>query len=183
MGDVKAIPDGCEHPIPRLTVKGAADALDFCRKAFGAEERCRMPGPDGRIMHAEVAIGGFPIFLNDDFPEMCGGQERQLPALGGTPTTISRYVTDVDAAIQRAADAGATVVMPAADMFWGDRYGLMADPFGHQWAFATHQTDMTPEEMAKAGARLSAAGSDLVPARRPAPAPPRPAALRAWVDE
>lgn len=158
MGDVKPIPDGCEHPIPHLTVKGAAEALDFYQKAFGAEERCRMPGPDGRIMHAEMVVGGYVIFLNDDFPEMCGGKERSPQALGGTPTTIHRYVTDVDAVMKRAADAGATVVMPADDMFWGDRYGIVADPFGHQWSFATHQKDMTPEEMAQAQAEAFGGG-------------------------
>jgi uncharacterized glyoxalase superfamily protein PhnB len=125
-----------------------ADAIEFYKKAFGAEEISRFPGPDGkRIMHAEITIGGQPLFLVDDFPEFCGGKSETPIALGGTPVTIHRYVEDCDAAIKRAEKAGATVKMPAADMFWGDRYGVVTDPFGHSWSLATHQRDLTPEEM------------------------------------
>ena len=98
-------------------------------------------------MHAETRIGGQPVFLVDDFPEFRGGNSRTPTALGGTPVTIHRYVEDRDAAIKQAEEAGATVKMPAADMFWGDRYGVVTDPFGHSWSLATHQRDLTPDEM------------------------------------
>lgn len=146
----KPIPDGREGLIPHLTCSPAADALEFYKKAFGAEEVQRMPGPDGRLMHAAMRIEGKFVFLADDFPEYCGGKEHNANALGGTPVTIHRYVKDTDAAMQRAEKAGATVIMPAADMFWGDRYGLVKDPFGHHWAFATHIKDLTPEQMMQA---------------------------------
>lgn len=143
-----AIPPGLEGFIPHLVCDPCADAIAFYARAFGASEICRMTMPgDHRIMHAEIRIGDHVIFLADDFPEMCGGQARSPRALGATPVTIHRYVQDCDAAVRRAQDAGATVTMPPADMFWGDRYGLVTDPFGHSWAFATHQVDRTPEEM------------------------------------
>lgn len=145
------IPPGHEHLIPHLACDNCTAALEFYKKAFGAEEIHRMPAPDGkRLMHAAMRIGNSYIFLADDFPEYCGGQSRNPKALKGTPVTIHRYVTDCDAAIKRAQDAGATVMMPAADMFWGDRYGIVVDPFGHQWSIATHVKDMTPEEMKEA---------------------------------
>jgi PhnB protein len=145
------IPAGSEGLIPHLVCDPCADAIEFYKKAFGAEEVCRMPAPDGgRIMHAEIRIGGRPLFLADDFPEYCDGKSSSPKALGGTPVTIHQYVEDCDAAIRRAADAGATVVMPAEDMFWGDRYGVVLDPFGHKWSLATHVSDLTPEEMAEA---------------------------------
>jgi PhnB protein len=145
----RSIPTGHEGLIPHLTCDRCADAIEFYKKAFGAKEISRMPAPDGkRIMHAEIRIGGLPVFLNDDFPEFCGGKAQSPKALGGTPVTIHRYVEDCDAAIQRAQDAGATVTMPAADMFWGDRYGVVTDPFGHSWSLATHVRDLTPEQIA-----------------------------------
>lgn len=126
-----------------------ADAIEFYKKAFGAQELNRAPAPDGRrIMHAAMRIGGGIVFLVDDFPEFCGGKAASPRALNGTPVTIHRYVEDCDAAIKRAADAGATVQMPPDDMFWGDRYGVVTDPFGHSWSFATHVKDLTPAEMA-----------------------------------
>lgn len=144
----KPIPDGQEGLIPHLVCTPCADAIEFYKKAFGAEEVHRMPAPDGkRLMHAAVRIDGRFVFLADDFPEYCGGKQQSPAALGGTPVTIHRYVTDCDAAIDRAEKAGASVVMPAADMFWGDRYGLVKDPFGHAWSFATHVQDLTMEEM------------------------------------
>ena len=106
-----------------------------------------MPAPDGRIMHAAIRIGGSMVFLVDDFPEHCGGKSSTPIALGGTPVTLHHYVLDCDAAIKRAQDAGAKVQMPATDMFWGDRYGMVVDPYGHKWSFATHIKDLTPEEM------------------------------------
>jgi PhnB protein len=142
------IPAGHEGLIPHLVCDPCADAIEFYKQAFGAEEVRRAPGPDGkRLMHAEIRIGGKPVFLVDDFPEFCGGKSSSPKGLGGTPVTIHRYVKDCDAAMQRAVDAGATVVMPAQDMFWGDRYGLVTDPFGHSWSLATHISDPTPEEM------------------------------------
>ncbi len=144
------IPAGCEGLIPHLVCDPCADAIEFYKKAFGAEEICRMPAPDGqRIMHAQVRIGGKMVFLVDDFPEYCGGKSQSPKALGGSPVTIHRYVKDCDAAIKQAQDAGATVMMPPQDMFWGDRYGVVIDPFGHSWSLATHLRDMTPEEMNK----------------------------------
>lgn len=146
----QAIPIGREGLIPHLVCKGAAEALEFYKKAFGAQEICRMPSPDGRLMHAQMLIDGRPFFLADDFPEYCSGKPMNPNDLGGTPVTIHRYVKNTDAAIQQAEKAGAAVLMPASDMFWGDRYGLVRDPFGHNWAFATHIKDMTPEEMMEA---------------------------------
>ncbi len=146
----KAIPAGREGLITHHVCSPCADAIEFYKNAFGAEEVARMPAPDGkRIMHAEIRIGGRPLFLVDDFPEYCGGKSETPKSLGGTPVTVHRYVDDCDAAIQRAEKAGATVKMPAADMFWGDRYGVVVDPFGHNWSFATHIRDLTPDEMAK----------------------------------
>ncbi len=137
--------------VPHLVVDGASKAMDFYAKAFGAEEICRMPAPDGkRLMHAEMKLGDQVIYLCDDFPEYCGGKSRTPSALGGSTVTIHRYTDDCDAAIAKAQKAGATVLMPAEDMFWGDRYGSVTDPFGHTWSFATHIKDMTPEEMEEA---------------------------------
>ncbi|QDU97262.1 VOC family protein [Lignipirellula cremea] len=142
------IPAGREGLIPHLACSNAAEAIDFYKKAFGAEELGRLPAPDGqRLMHAEIKIGGCTVFLADDFPEYCDGESQHPLALGGTPVTIHRYVEDVDAAVKQAIDAGATMKMPPADMFWGDRYGVVTDPFGHCWSLATHQRDLTPEEI------------------------------------
>jgi uncharacterized glyoxalase superfamily protein PhnB len=110
-----------------------------------------MPAPDGRLMHAMLRVGENCIFLCDDFPEMCGGVSRDPKKLGATPVVIHRYVEDCDAAIKQAADAGATVTMAPEDMFWGDRYGTVQDPYGHSWSFATHVRDLSPEEIAEAG--------------------------------
>ncbi|HEY7329918.1 MAG TPA: VOC family protein [Gemmataceae bacterium] len=145
----KPIPSGYESLIAHLVCSPCSEAIQFYKKAFGAEEICRIPAADGRrIMHAEIRIDRSFVFLADDFPDFCPSGKSSSPlALKGTPVTIHHYVENCDAAIKRAADAGATVLMPAADMFWGDRYGLVSDPFGHKWAFATHQMDLTPEEM------------------------------------
>jgi uncharacterized glyoxalase superfamily protein PhnB len=144
------IPAGQEGLIPHLVCAPCAEALEFYKEAFGAEELCRMPAPDGtRIMHAAIKIDGRPVFLADDFPEYADGKSVSPKALGGTAVTLHRYVNDCDAAIKRAQQAGATVKMPAMDMFWGDRYGVVTDPFGHDWAFATHISDPTPEEVAQ----------------------------------
>ncbi|HEV3122876.1 MAG TPA: VOC family protein [Isosphaeraceae bacterium] len=142
---VKAIPDGYHTITPSLIIKGAAKAIDFYKKAFGAEELFRMPGPDGqRIMHSELKIGDSRLFVTDEFKDM-GSVSPQ--SLGGTPLGLFMYVQDVDASFKRAVDAGATVKMPPTDMFWGDRFGKVADPFGHEWALATHKEDVSPEDM------------------------------------
>ena len=146
----QGIPPGHEGLIPHLVCEGCADAIEFYKKAFDATEVSRVPAPDGRrIMHAEIRIGGRPLFLVDDFPEFCGGKSESPKALGGTPVTIHRYVEDCDAAIRRAQEAGASVKMPPQDMFWGDRYGVVVDPFGHTWSLATHLRELTPEQMEK----------------------------------
>jgi len=142
------IPAGQENLIPHLVCDPCSEAIEFYKKAFGAEELRRMPAADGRkIMHAAIRIGKSVVFLNDDFPEFCGGKSQTPKALKGNSVSLHQYVTDCDAAIKRAQDAGATVVMPPQDMFWGDRYGVVVDPSGHKWALATHVNDVTPEEM------------------------------------
>jgi PhnB protein len=150
MASPDPIPTGRDGLIPHLVCDPCADAIEFYKKAFGATEVGRVPAPGGKkLMHAEILIDGRPVFLVDDFPEFCEGKSQTPKALGGTPVTVHRYVENCDATIQRAADAGATVKMPAQDMFWGDRYGVVTDPFGHSWSFATHIRDLTPQEMAE----------------------------------
>jgi uncharacterized glyoxalase superfamily protein PhnB len=149
------IPQGFEGTIPHLVVEGASGAIEFYKKAFGAEETFRSPAPDGkRLMHASVKIGENHIYLCDDFPEMSGGQKRNPKALGASPVTIHQYVEDCDSVIEKAEKAGAKVVMKPQDTFWGDRYGMIEDPFGHHWSFATHIKDVSAEEMTKAAAEL-----------------------------
>ncbi|MCC6553071.1 MAG: VOC family protein [Polyangiaceae bacterium] len=136
---------------PYLTIRGAAQAIEFYKKAFGAADVSRMPTPDGRIMHAEIKIGDSIIMLSDEFPEM--GGEGGPQSLGGSPVTLHLQIDgDIDAAFARAVAAGAKVKMPLADMFWGDRYGALTDPFGHEWAMAKHIEVVSPEEMARRGA-------------------------------
>lgn len=142
---IKAIPDGMHTITPHLVVKGASQAIDFYKKAFGAQEVVRMLWPDGdTIMHAQLRIGDSPLFLVEEMPEM-GSHGPQSG--GGTPVTIHLYVEDVDAAFNAALTAGAQQIMPPADMFWGDRWGKLVDPFGHEWSLATHKEDLTPEEV------------------------------------
>jgi uncharacterized glyoxalase superfamily protein PhnB len=141
----KPIPEGRGGILAHLVVNGAAKAIDFYKKAFGAEEISRSPTPDGsKIMHAELRIASSVFMLCDDFPEYGGCRDPQK--LGASPVTLHQYVRDVDAAMKRATDAGAKVTMPAMDMFWGDRYGKIKDPFGHEWSLATHLRDVSPEE-------------------------------------
>jgi uncharacterized glyoxalase superfamily protein PhnB len=144
---VNPIPDGMHSVTPHLVCDGAAAAIEFYRKAFGAIELGRMAGPDGRLMHAQLTIGDSAVMLVDENPQ-CGAIGPK--SLKGTPVTIHLYVEDADAIVERAVAAGATVVMPPADMFWGDRYGVVEDPFGHHWSVATHQRDVSPEEMQQA---------------------------------
>jgi PhnB protein len=148
---VQPIPAGKANLIPHLVCSPCADAIEFYKKAFGAVEVSRMPSPaDGRLMHAEIRIGETVVFLADDFPEYCEGKSSTPHSLKGTPVTFHRYVADCDAAVQRALDAGATAKMPPMDMFWGDRYGVITDPFGHQWAFATHIREVSTADATKA---------------------------------
>jgi len=145
------IPAGRKGLIPHLVCAPAADAIEFYKTAFNAKEITRVPAPDGkRLMHGEIYIGDSVVFLADDFPEYCGGKSQTATALGGTPVTIHRYVEDVDAAFNQAVEAGATVKLPPTDMFWGDRYATVIDPFGHSWSLATRKSEPTPEEVAKA---------------------------------
>lgn len=147
---VQPIPPGHEGLIPHLVCERCAEAIDFYKRAFGAEELHRMPGPDGRLLHAAIRIGNSFVFLVDDFPEYCEGKSESALALKGTPVTLHHYVVDCDAAVEQALKAGATILMPPMDMFWGDRYGVVVDPFGHKWAFATHLKDLTPDEIRQA---------------------------------
>ena len=140
----KAIPDGMHTVTPHLVCAGAADAIEFYKKAFNATEMMRMPGPDGKLMHGCVKIGDSMVFLVDEMPQWGALGPK---ALKGSPVTIHLQVENVDAFVKRATDAGAKVTMPVADMFWGDRYGQIEDPFGHRWSVATHVRDMTPEQM------------------------------------
>jgi PhnB protein len=135
---------------PHLVVDDGAAAIDFYVKAFDAVELGRVPGPDGKLMHAALQINGATVMLNDDFPEYNDGKSSTPTALGGTPVTIHLTVTDVDTKFQRAVDAGATVVAPLQDQFWGDRYGVLRDPFGHQWSLGQPVREVSPEEIAEA---------------------------------
>jgi PhnB protein len=132
--------------IPYLTVDDAKGAIDFYKDAFGAEERGIMAAPDGKIAHASLQIGDLNIMLSDKFPEFVTDTPK---ALGGTTVGILLYVSDADAAIRQAVNAGATVTMEPEDQFWGDRFGAITDPYGHAWQIATHIEDVSPEEMEK----------------------------------
>ena len=147
MSKVKAIPDGMHSLTPHLVCRDAAAAIDFYGRAFGAIERFRLPAPNGKIVHACVQIGDSQLFLVDEMPEH-GALGPQ--ALKGSPVTIHLQVQDADATFARAVAAGATVTMPLADMFWGDRYGRVVDPFGHHWSIATHLREVSREEMVAA---------------------------------
>jgi PhnB protein len=148
---VKAIPDPSRAVMPYLCIKDAARALEFYKQAFGATETTRLMMPDGRVGHAEMKIGEAVIMMADEFPEM---GFRGPQALGGTPVTIHVYVADVDALIAQAVAAGAELEAPVKDEFYGDRSGRLFDPFGHRWMFATHQEDVSPEELQRRAAAL-----------------------------
>jgi PhnB protein len=140
---VRAIPEGYHSISPSLTCKNAARAIEFYKSVFGATEVMRMPGPEGKIMHAELKIGDSIIFINDEFPGMA-----EAPAPGVTPSLFMfLYTEDVDSVYNRAVSMGSMVVMPLENMFWGDRYGKVTDPFGHQWGIAQHVEDVAPQEM------------------------------------
>lgn len=148
---VKPIPEGMHSLTPHLVCAGAADAIHFYKAAFGAIELARLPGPKGLLMHAMLRIGDSALMLVDEFPDWGVFGPK---ALKGSPVTVHLFVEDVDAVVARAVAAGARVTMPVADMFWGDRYGKLEDPFGHHWSVATHQRDLSPAEIAQAMARL-----------------------------
>jgi len=144
MSAVKAIPEGYHSITPSLVCKGAARAIEFYKQAFGALEKGVMTGPDGKVMHAELRIGDSLFMLADEFPEF-GSMSPQ--STGGSGAGLHIYTDDVDSAFDRAIKAGGVVEMPVSDMFWGDRYGKLVDPFGHKWSIATHKRDMSMEEM------------------------------------
>ncbi len=148
----KPIPDGYHSITPYLITKGAAAAIEFYKKAFGAVELVRMPQPDGRVGHAELKIGDSVIMLADEFPEMNAVGPQTL---GNSPVGILLYVDDADTVFNRALSLGATVNKPLADQFYGDRNGTLIDPLGHQWTIATHKEDVSPEEMKRRMAAMA----------------------------
>jgi len=143
---IQAIPKGYHTVTPSLTVAGAARAIDFYKKAFGAEEIMRFPGPDGKLMHAEIRIGDSVVMLGDEMPDHGAKGPKSF---GGTSVGFFIYGENVDAAWKRAVDAGGKEVMPLADQFWGDRAGCIEDPFGHRWWLGQHVKDLTPDEIRK----------------------------------
>ncbi len=146
---VKPIPEGYHVITPYLIIKGASDAIEFYKKAFGATEVMRMAQPDGRIGHAELQIGDSKFMLADEFPEM---DVRSPRSIGGTAVMLHLYVEDVDTVVGRALSAGAKALRPIQDQFYGDRSGSVADPYGHVWHVATHKEDLSPEEIRRRAA-------------------------------
>ena len=152
---VKPIPDGMHSLTPHLVCAGADNAIDFYKQAFGAVEEMRLPGPDGKLIHAMVRIGDSPLMLVDEMPDWGALGPKSLK---GSPVTIHLQVEDVDATVARAVAAGAMLTMPVEDAFWGDRYGQLEDPFGHRWSVATHLRDMSEEEIRQAMSSMQACG-------------------------
>jgi PhnB protein len=152
---VKPVPDGYPQITPYLFVDDAQAAIGFYSSVFGVTERMRMPGPDGKIGHAELQLGDSLLMVADEFPEMGGRSPRTV---GGSPVIVSVYVDDVDAVFERAAQAGATVVRPVETQFYGDRAGQFEDPFGHQWSVATHVEDVPPDELERRAAQAMGGG-------------------------
>jgi len=144
---IKGVPQDMHTVTPHLVCAGAADAIEFYKKAFGAAEEARLPGPDGKLMHGVIRINGSAVMLVDEMPEWGALGPKSLK---GSPVTIHLYVEDVDAFVERAVKAGATVIMPVDDMFWGDRYGKLEDPFGHHWSVATQTRKVSMEEAMEA---------------------------------
>ena len=144
---VKPIPEGMYTVTPHLVCAGAAEAIEFYKKAFNAVEIGQMAGPQGKLLHGAIRIGDSTVMLADEFPDWGALGPKSLK---GSPVTIHLYVEDVDAFVARAAAAGAKITMPLQDMFWGDRYCKLEDPFGHQWSVATHVRDVSPDEMQQA---------------------------------
>jgi PhnB protein len=150
---VKPIPDGYHSVTPYLTVNDAAKAIDFYKRAFDATEVVRMQSPHGKVMHAEIRIGDSMVMLADEMP---GADTRSPQSLGGTTSAVFIYTKDVDATYQKAVSAGAKAIAQPTDMFWGDRYGKLTDPFGHSWGLATHKEDVAPEEMKRRSEEFTA---------------------------
>jgi len=149
---VRPVPDGYHTATPYLTVRGAAAAIDFYKRAFGATELFRMPGPGGKVMHAEIVIGDSRVMLADESDR----SETKAPeTLKGSSTSIFLYVEDVDSSFKRAVSAGANVNQPLQNMFWGDRFGKVTDPFGHKWMLASHVEDLSPADMEERMAALA----------------------------
>lgn len=144
---VKPVPDWMHTVTPHLVCAGAAEAIEFYKKAFSAEEMLRLPGPQGKLIHACIQIGDSPVMLVDESPEWGSFGPKSLK---GSPVTIHLQVENADAVFERAVGAGAKIRMPLENMFWGDRYGVLEDPFGHHWAVATHLRDVSPEEIQQA---------------------------------
>src|SRR6266404_1112614 len=144
---VNPLPEGIHTVTPRISCAGAAGAIEFYKNAFDAIELSRMPGSDGKVMHASIRIGDSVLMLNDEMPEWGTFGAKHFK---GSPVIVHLYVENADAVFEQAVRAGAKVTMPLADMFWGDRYGKVEDPFGHQWSIGTHIRDVSPEEMQKA---------------------------------
>jgi PhnB protein len=145
MAKVRPVPEGHHTVTPYLVIKGAAEAIEFYKKAFGAKEINRMPGPTGAVMHAELKIGDSMLYLSEEMP----GMTKSPKTLGGSPVGIHLYVDKVDDLFKQAVGAGATAKMALENMFWGDRFGKLTDPFGHEWSLAQHMEDVPPEEMKK----------------------------------
>jgi len=152
----KPIPEGYHALTPSLAVENAAEAIEFYKRAFGAKERMRMETPMGTIGHAELEIGDSVLMLADPFPQATVTPPKEI---GGTSVGLFMYVEDVDEVVRQVIDAGGTVTMPVEDQFWGDRFGTVADPYGHEWLIATHKEDLSPEEMAERGKKAFAAMS------------------------
>jgi PhnB protein len=152
---VKPVPDGQSALTPYLTVSNGAKAIEFYQKAFGAVEEMRMAAPDGKIGHAELKIGTARFMLSDEYPEM---GVRSPESIGGSPVALHLYVEDVDATFAQAVAAGAKVVRPVEDQFYGDRAGKLVDPFGHSWFLATHKEDVAPEELKRRAEKLFGQG-------------------------
>ena len=153
-GNVKAVPQGMHTITPHLVVRNAIEAIDFYRKALGAEVKGVHKTPDGRVMHAELKIGDSMLFLADEFPGM--GTCSSPKTLGGSSINLNIYTNGVDQLFNQAVSAGATVLMPLSNQFWGDRYGQIKDPFGHVWALAQHVEDVTPDELERRGREVMA---------------------------
>ncbi len=153
MANVRPIPEGHHAVTPYICIRDAAKAIDWYKKAFGATEISRMPSPDGKVMHAEIRIGDSFIFLSEEAPSM---GTKGVQGYGGSPVSIHLYVPNVDTTFQSAVAAGATAGMPPGNMFWGDRFAKVTDPFGLGWSIATHIEDVKPEEMGKRAAAFFA---------------------------
>jgi PhnB protein len=153
---VKRVPEGYHRVTPHLTVRNAPAAIEFYKKAFGAVEKQRAPGPDGKILHADLQIGDSHVFLNDEFPDMGALSPLHFK---GTAVTVHLAVEDADKQFKQALDAGAEVVMPLDNQFWGDRYGVVKDPFGHHWSIGAHMEDVTPAQIKERMAAAMGQGS------------------------